>query len=153
MLDIKMPNLTGMDLLKAIKKDRPDVEVVMMTAFATVETAVEAVKAGAYDYLTKPFENIDEVSLTVAKAIERRSLRNQTRTLGEALAARSQFENIIGQSPQMRALFKLVETIRYSSATVLIQGESGTGRSWWPRRSTTAARATTSPSWRSTARR
>jgi len=128
MLDIKMPNLTGMDLLKAIKKDRPDVEVVMMTAFATVETAVEAVKAGAYDYLTKPFENIDEVSLTVGKAIERRSLRNQTRTLGEALAARSQFENIIGQSPQMRALFKLVETIRYSSATVLIQGESGTGK-------------------------
>src|SRR5258708_27232403 len=61
-LDIKMPNLSGMDLLRAIKQDRPEIEVIMMTAFATVETAVEAVKAGAYDYLTKPFENIDDLS-------------------------------------------------------------------------------------------
>jgi len=110
-LDIRMPHLSGMDLLRAIKQARPDVEVVMMTAFATVETAVEAVKAGAYDYLTKPFANIDEVSLTVAKALERK-----------------QFEDLIGQSSHMRAVFKLVETVSYSSATVLIQGESGTGK-------------------------
>ena len=128
LLDIKMPNLSGMDLLRAIKKQRPDVEVVMMTAFATVETAVEAVKAGAYDYLTKPFENIDEVSITVAKAAERKALMNRTRVLEEALTTRNMFENLIGQSAQMRSVFKLVETVSQSSATVLIQGESGTGK-------------------------
>ena len=99
-----------------------------MTAFATVETAVEAVKAGAYHYLTKPFENIDDVSLAVAKAAERKALRSHARVLEEALTTRSQFEELIGQSPQMRAIFKLVETVSNSTATVLIQGESGTGK-------------------------
>ena len=127
-LDINMPNLSGMDLLKAIKAERPDVEVIMMTAYATVETAVEAVKAGAYDYLTKPFENIDDLSLTVGKAAERKSLKDRTRALEEALTVRSQFEDLIGQSGQMRAVFKLVETVSHSTATVLIQGESGTGK-------------------------
>jgi two-component system response regulator HydG len=127
-LDIKMPNLSGLDLLRAFKQARPDVEVIMMTAFATVETAVEAVKAGAYDYLTKPFENIDELSMTVAKAAERKSLKDRTRVLEQALSARDQFEDLIGQSSQMRAVFKLVETVSHSGATVLIQGESGTGK-------------------------
>src|SRR6185295_640293 len=89
-LDIKMPNLSGMDLLKAIKADRPEVEVIMMTAFATVDTAVEAVKAGAYDSLTKTFDDIVEVSLTVAKAMERKALKDRTRVLEEALSAKSQ---------------------------------------------------------------
>ncbi|MDQ3265923.1 MAG: sigma-54 dependent transcriptional regulator [Myxococcota bacterium] len=127
-LDINMPNLSGMDLLRAIKEVRPELEVVMMTAFATVETAVEAVKAGAYDYLTKPFENIDEVSLTVEKAAERKFLRDRARVLEEQLTVRNQFEELIGQSGQMRAVFKLAETVSYSTATVLIQGESGTGK-------------------------
>jgi DNA-binding NtrC family response regulator len=127
-LDINMPNITGLDLLRGIKQKRPEVEVIMMTAFATVETAVEAVKAGAYDYLTKPFENIDDLSLTVAKAAERKALRDRTRVLEEALNAKHQFEDLIGQSSQMREIFKLVETVSYSSATVLIQGESGTGK-------------------------
>ncbi|ADO73830.1 sigma-54-dependent transcriptional regulator [Stigmatella aurantiaca] len=127
-LDINMPHLSGMDLLKAIKAERPDVEVIMMTAYATVETAVEAVKAGAYDYLTKPFEDIDDLSLTVGKAAERKALKDRTRALEEALTARSQFEDLIGQSSQMRAVFKLVETVSHSTATVLIQGESGTGK-------------------------
>ena len=126
-LDIKMPNLSGMDLLKAFKQSRPDVEVIMMTAFATVETAVEAVKGGAYDYLTKPFENIDVLSLAVGRAAEKKSLRDRTKVLEEALSARNQFEDLVGQSGQMRAVFKLVETVSYSTATVLIQGESGTG--------------------------
>ena len=127
-LDIKMPNLSGLDLLKAVKQSRPDVEVIMMTAFGTVETAVAAVKAGAYDYLTKPFENIDDLSLTVGKAAERKALKDRTRVLEEQLTARDQFEELIGQSPQMRAIFKMVETVSYSSATILIQGESGTGK-------------------------
>ncbi|MBL9039145.1 MAG: sigma-54-dependent Fis family transcriptional regulator [Archangium sp.] len=127
-LDIKMPNLSGMDLLKAFKQTRSDVEVIMMTAFATVETAVEAVKGGAYDYLTKPFENIDVLSLAVARAAEKKALRDRTRVLEEALTVRNQFEDLVGQSQQMRAVFKLVETVSYSTATVLIQGESGTGK-------------------------
>src|SRR5216683_3141281 len=127
-LDIKMPNLSGLDLLRALKRARPEVEVIVMTAFATVETAVEAVKAGAYDYLTKPFENIDDLSLTVAKAAERKALKDRARVLEEALTARDQFEDLIGQSPQMRAIFKMVDTVSYSGATVLIQGESGTGK-------------------------
>jgi two-component system response regulator HydG len=117
-----------MDLLKAFKQSRPDVEVIMMTAFATVETAVEAVKGGAYDYLTKPFENIDVLSLAVGRAAEKKSLRDRTRVLEEALSARNQFEDLVGQSSQMRSVFKLVETVSYSTATVLIQGESGTGK-------------------------
>ena len=127
-LDIKMPNLSGMDLLKAFKQSRPDVEVIMMTAFATVETAVEAVKGGAYDYLTKPFENIDVLSLAVGRAAEKKSLRDRTKVLEEVLSARNQFEDLVGQSSQMRSVFKLVETVSYSTATVLIQGESGTGK-------------------------
>ena len=128
-LDIRMPHLSGMDLLRAIKQGRPEVEVVMMTAFATVETAVEAVKAGAYDYLTKPFDDIDEVRLTVAKALERKQLTDRTRAArGAAAACKGRFEDLIGQSGQMRAVFKLVETVSYARATVLIQGESGTGK-------------------------
>ncbi len=127
-LDIKMPNLSGMDLLKAFKQSRPDVEVIMMTAFATVETAVEAVKGGAYDYLTKPFDNIDVLALAVGRAAEKKALRDRTRVLEEALSVRDSFEDLVGQSPQMRSVFKLVETVSYSTATVLIQGESGTGK-------------------------
>ncbi len=128
LLDINMPHLSGLDLLSAFKQARPDVEVVMMTAFATVETAVQAVKAGAYDYLTKPFDDIDELTLTVGKAAERKSLKDRTRELEAALSAKSDFENLVGQSSQMRAVFKLVETVGNSTATVLIQGESGTGK-------------------------
>jgi two-component system response regulator HydG len=128
LLDIKMPNLSGLDLLRGIKAARPEVEVVMMTAFATVETAVEAVKAGAYDYLTKPFQSIDDLSRTVSKAADRKALGDRARHLEEALSARSQFENVIGQSAQMRAVFKLVETVAHSTSTVLVQGESGTGK-------------------------
>ncbi len=126
--DIRMPNLTGIELLRAFKEAQPDLEVIMMTGFATVETAVEAVKAGAYDFLTKPFERIDDLSLTVAKALERRALKKRAAALEQALDTRSSFEGIIGQSSQMRAVFKLVETVGPSAATVLVQGESGTGK-------------------------
>src|SRR5260370_7240860 len=99
----------------------------MMPAFATVETAVAAVKAGAYDYLTKPFENIDDLSLTVCKAAERKALKDRARVLEEQLTARDQFEELVGQSAQMRAIFKMVEMGGYSTATILIHAESATG--------------------------
>ena len=126
--DIMMPHLTGIELLKAFKQAQPDVEVIMMTAHATVETALESVRAGAYDYLTKPFGRIEDLRLAVARAADRRSLRKRTAVLESALSTNSRFEGITGQSPAMRAVFKMVETVSNSTATVLIQGESGTGK-------------------------
>jgi len=127
-LDIKMPHLSGMDLLRVLKQTRPDVEVLMMTAHATIKTAVEAVKMGAYDYLTKPFEDIEVLLMSIRRAAEKKALHDRTRELEKALNARNQFENLIGQSAQMRKVFNLVETVSHSTATVLIQGESGTGK-------------------------
>ena len=122
-------NLSGMDLLRAVKQERPDVEVMMMTAFATVETAVEAVKAGAYDYLTKPFDNIDEVSLTVAKAAERKALKDRTRVAGGGAQRQ---EPVRGSDRPVRAdaggLQAGGDGELLRRATVLIQGESGTGK-------------------------
>jgi DNA-binding NtrC family response regulator len=109
--DIKMPNLSGIEVLKAFKQAQPEIEVIMMTGHATVETAVEAVKAGAYDYLTKPFERLDDLTLSVAKAVERRLLKRRTVVLEAALTGQKEFEGIIGQSSQMRSVFKLVETV------------------------------------------
>ncbi|MBX5480472.1 MAG: sigma-54-dependent Fis family transcriptional regulator [Myxococcaceae bacterium] len=126
--DIKMPHLSGLELLRAFKDAQPDVEVIIMTGHATVETAVEAVKAGAYDYLTKPFERIENFSLAVQKAVERRTLKKRALALEQALDHRAEFEGIVGQSAQMRAVFKTVETVGPTMATVLIQGESGTGK-------------------------
>ncbi|MGQ0507840.1 MAG: sigma-54-dependent transcriptional regulator [Myxococcaceae bacterium] len=126
--DIKMPNLSGIEVLKAFKQAQPDVEVIMMTGYATVETAVEAVKAGAYDYLTKPFERIDDLLLAVTKAAERRALKRRANVLEEALANKAEFEGLSGQSTQMKAVFELVQTVSPTTATVLIEGESGTGK-------------------------
>jgi two-component system response regulator HydG len=128
MLDIKMPNITGLDILREIKAKRPEVEVVIMTAFATVQTAVAAVKAGAYDYLTKPFDDIDEVTLTIEKAYERKRLRTRNQQLEEMLATRDPVEGLIGTGPKMEAVFKMIESVAPSSATVMIEGESGTGK-------------------------
>jgi two-component system response regulator HydG len=128
MFDIKMPNLSGLDLLRAVKQRRPEVEVIIMTGYATVESAVAAVKGGAYNYLTKPFDNIDHVALTITKAVERKTLLDENRQLQTALQHRAPFEGLIGQSAPLRAVFKTIESISSSSATVLIQGESGTGK-------------------------
>jgi len=128
MFDINMPNLSGLDLLRAVKQRRPEVEIIIMTGFATVQSAVEAVKGGAYDYLTKPFDNIEHVALTVQKAAERKALVDQNRSLQGMLHTRTPFEGLIGQSAPLRSVFKLIESISASSATVLVQGESGTGK-------------------------
>jgi DNA-binding NtrC family response regulator len=126
--DVKMPNISGLDVLHAFKKAQPDVEVIMMTGFGTVETAVAAVKAGAYDFVTKPFERIEDFALRVAKAVERRTLKRRTQTLEQALDIKVAFEGIIGHSAQMGAVFKLVQAVAAGASTVLIQGESGTGK-------------------------
>ncbi len=130
LLDIKMPELSGLELLTAVKHRRPEIEVVMMTGHATVETALAALKAGAYDYLTKPFDDVELVARAVAKAAERKMLFDRNRQLEDRLRERdgSAPEGLVGNSPGMREVARLIDAVAYSSATVLVTGESGTGK-------------------------
>ena len=125
--DIQMPRSNGLDVLDAVNKMRPHTPVVMMTAYATAETAVEAMKKGAYDYISKPF-NIEDVQLIVKNAVEKKRLADENTYLKSALSSQYQFANIIGKSPKMRQLFDYISKVANSSATVLITGESGTGK-------------------------
>ncbi|MEN0064930.1 MAG: sigma-54 dependent transcriptional regulator [Myxococcota bacterium] len=125
--DLKMPGMTGIDLLKAARKLDPDLEVVVMTAYGTVETAVEAMKEGAYDFVNKPLRRMELVT-AVRKALERRQLQLENRDLREQLEAVGEGE-MIGRSDAMRALLDEVEQVAPSDATVMISGESGTGKS------------------------
>ena len=130
LIDLMMPGVSGMDVLREVKSLKPDIECVMMTAYSKVEDAVAAVRAGAYDFLTKPFASFDAVAITVAKAAERRRLIAKTRSLEEQLdrGGDGGFAEIIGQSSPMRSVFRLVEGVAAASSTVLILGESGTGK-------------------------
>jgi len=125
--DLKMPGLTGLDLLRAAKAIRPDVDVILLTAFGTVEEAVKAMKDGAYDFLTKPFRR-EQLLKLIDKALERRDLIEQNRALKKELEDLRAKGQMIGASPAFRRMMTLVEQIADSSATVLIQGESGTGK-------------------------
>lgn len=125
--DMKMPRLSGIELMEQIKKVYPDLPVIMMTAYGTVEKAVEAMKKGAFDYILKPFKN-EEMLLTVAKALELRHLLTENRRLKQDLEQRYRFENIIGNSKAMQSIFAMVEKVAQTRATVLISGESGTGK-------------------------
>ncbi|TVQ91918.1 MAG: sigma-54-dependent Fis family transcriptional regulator [Deltaproteobacteria bacterium] len=124
--DLKMPGMSGLDLLKAVRAVDPEVEVVVMTAYGTVETAVEAMKEGAYDFVAKPLKRIELVT-TVRKALEKRSLQIENRHLREQLGAIGRGE-VVGQSDVMRVLLDEVEQVAPSDATVLLSGESGTGK-------------------------
>jgi two-component system response regulator PilR (NtrC family) len=132
--DVKMPDMGGIELLRAARALLPDVAVVMMTAFATVDTAREAFKLGADDFITKPFD-IDELKLIVAKALERLKLKQEVETLKvekEALIkeqrARGSLGNIIGHSERMQAVYQMIETVAEVQSTILITGDSGTGK-------------------------
>ncbi|HUB08574.1 MAG TPA: sigma-54 dependent transcriptional regulator, partial [Myxococcales bacterium] len=126
--DIRMPKLSGMDLLAELKLRKPDAEVIMMTAFGDVRTAVEAVRRGAYDFLTKPFDDVSVVELAVQQAAEHRRLRVGYRALEQQLEVRDGFEDLVGGAPQMKAIYRMIETVAQSDATVLVEGESGTGK-------------------------
>jgi two-component system response regulator HydG len=125
--DLKMPGLTGIELLRAAKAIAPDVDVILLTAFGTVEEAVKAMKDGAYDFITKPFQRAQILRL-IRQALERRSLIQQNRELQRRLDDLLRQGAVIGGSPAFRRTMTLVEQVAASSATVLIQGESGTGK-------------------------
>jgi two-component system response regulator HydG len=125
--DLRMPGLTGLELLRAAKAIMPDVDVILLTAFGTVEEAVKAMKDGAYDFLTKPFRREQLIKL-IDKALERRDLIEQNRALKKQLEDLRAKGQMIGASPTWRRMMTLVEQVADSSATILIQGESGTGK-------------------------
>jgi two-component system response regulator HydG len=127
LLDIRMTNMDGIEALTEIRKISPFVPVLIMTAYASVKTAVEALKAGAFDYLTKPLD-IDELKILIEKALDHYHLRKENQTLKERLGDRFDFSRIIGRSPGMKSLIDTLAMISPSDATVLIMGESGTGK-------------------------
>ncbi|HEX8072875.1 MAG TPA: sigma-54 dependent transcriptional regulator [Pyrinomonadaceae bacterium] len=132
--DVRMPDMNGIELLRSARALLPDVAVVLMTAFASVETAREAFKLGADDFIQKPFD-VDELKLIVERALEKLALRKENESLrveNEALIkgqrARGSLDNIIGRSPRMQAVYQMIETVAGVQSTVLIYGESGTGK-------------------------
>jgi two-component system response regulator PilR (NtrC family) len=125
--DIQMPEMSGIELLAKVKEKDPNALVIMITAFGSTENAVEAMKLGAYDYLTKPFK-IDDVRLRIQKALEKRVLVQDNLRLREALGERYTYSNIIGGSPSMRKIFDLISRVAPTPSNVLVTGESGTGK-------------------------
>jgi two-component system response regulator HydG len=128
LLDLMMPDMSGMDVLVAAKRDHPEVEVIMMTGFGDVETAVRAVKGGAYDFMSKPFASNDAVVHCIAKAAERKRLMDKTRRLEQRLEHHERFGEMIGSSSAMRQVYRMALGVAPTQTSVLILGESGTGK-------------------------
>ncbi|MBN2704880.1 MAG: sigma-54-dependent Fis family transcriptional regulator [Deltaproteobacteria bacterium] len=125
--DIKMPTISGLELLRAVKKKSPVTEIIMMTAFASTDTVIEAMKNGAFDYITKPFK-VDEILITVDKALKNSQLQRENRRLQQELEKRFGFDNLIGKSPEMIAIYEVIKQVAGTKTNVLICGESGTGK-------------------------
>jgi len=125
--DMKMPKMSGIELLEKLQQLYPGLPVIIMTAFGTVEKAVSAMKKGAFDYILKPFKN-DEILVTIAKALEHRRLILANRRLNQELDKKYGFPNIVGTSRVMEEILALVKRVAQSRDTVLVTGESGTGK-------------------------
>lgn len=125
--DIKMEPIDGMQLLKKARQERPDTGVIMLTAYGSVSTAVEAMKEGAFDYITKPFK-LDELLLTVQRALEYHNAIIENKGLKSQIESQTRLENIVAESDKMRKVCQIVERIAPTNTTILIQGESGTGK-------------------------
>jgi DNA-binding NtrC family response regulator len=126
-LDIMMPKMDGLEVLRRVKEAHPDVDVIMVTGLSQIDTAVQAMKLGAFDYLSKPFDP-DELQLVVKRALERRALLQENLNLKNAVSSKYRFENIIGASPPMQSLYRLVAQSSPTNSTVMLMGESGTGK-------------------------
>ncbi|MDA7980562.1 MAG: sigma-54 dependent transcriptional regulator [Pirellulales bacterium] len=126
-VDMRMPGMSGLDLLEKIKQVTPDCETIILTAEGTIETAVSAIKQGAFDYLTKPF-SLAELETVIRKADERRRLKKENTQLREVISRSSQTSEIVGESPAMQNIYRLIERAGPSEKPILIQGESGTGK-------------------------
>jgi two-component system, NtrC family, response regulator PilR len=125
--DVKMPGVDGIGVLKTVKEVSPETVVIMITAFATAETAVEAMKLGASDYIIKPFK-VDELKLIIGNSLEKRHLKKENTLLKREIKSKAGFENFIGKSEAMQKVFALIRQVAETSSTVLITGESGTGK-------------------------
>jgi two-component system, NtrC family, response regulator AtoC len=127
LVDLKMPKMDGLELMEKIKEIRPETQVIIITAYATVNTAVQAIKVGAYDYLVKPF-NPEELSLIIKRLVESQSLIKEISHLRKELQKQYQFHDLISKSAKMQKVFDLANTIAKSNSNILILGESGTGK-------------------------
>jgi DNA-binding NtrC family response regulator len=127
LVDLKMPGMDGIQLMEEVRKTHPDVLVIIMTAYATVDTAVKAMKTGAYDYFVKPF-NPDDISLTIRKIVDHHKLVQENLFLRKELKKQYKLRDMISKNEKMLEIFDLARTVAKSSSTVLIQGESGTGK-------------------------
>ncbi|MEW6535685.1 MAG: sigma-54 dependent transcriptional regulator [Candidatus Auribacterota bacterium] len=125
--DLRMPAMGGIDLINALQQNYPEIKIVVLTAYGSVETAVEAVKRGADDFLTKPI-NLDKLYITISKIIDNKILKEENQQLKQQLDAKYGLKNIIGTSEPMQRIFDIIKQVAPSRATVLIQGESGTGK-------------------------
>jgi DNA-binding NtrC family response regulator len=125
--DLRIPGMSGMDILKSLRKDHPELTVIMVTAYGTVRTAVEAMKAGAYDYLTKPID-YDELTLVVNRALEHQQLLEEVRNLRLTLDEKYGFESIIGRSKKLLRVLEMTSRVAQTDSIVLIRGETGTGK-------------------------
>jgi two-component system NtrC family response regulator/two-component system response regulator HydG len=125
--DLRMPGMDGIELLAKIKEMRPETMVIVMTAYGTVKTAVKAMKLGAEDYLGKPID-VEELEVVLQKALDRKGLMEEARSLRERLEHKYRLDNLVGESPEMLSVFKTIRQVAPSSASVLLLGESGTGK-------------------------
>ena len=125
--DLRMPNADGLQVLRAAKEHTPETVVIVITAVGSTETAVEAMKLGAYDYITKPFK-LDEIHVIIRRALERKRLRDENLYLRKQLETQHRFDNIVGKSARMAEIFETIRKIADSPSTVMVSGESGTGK-------------------------
>ncbi|MDY6986693.1 MAG: sigma-54 dependent transcriptional regulator [Thermodesulfobacteriota bacterium] len=125
--DLRMPQFSGLDLLAAVKENRPETEVILVTGFGTIESAVEAFKLGSYDYVQKPIQ-LERLKALIDRIVEKKRLQRENLSLTRKLSPKNRYDKLVGVSPKMQAVYKILDRITLDSPTVLIQGESGTGK-------------------------
>jgi len=125
--DLNMPGMSGLEMLRTVKKKSPTTETIMITAFASTNSVIEAMKSGAFDYINKPFK-VDEILLTIEKALKNSQLQRENLRLHQELEKRFGFDNLIGKSPAMKAIYEIIKQVAPTKTNILICGESGTGK-------------------------